>query len=367
MLCGRPDMPTKTIFRILLMLALVLFAASTADAQRGGKGKKGKGKKAKGSGALVLPFPKAAPPVAADPFASFPKLGREISSGSAAKRGALLPAPVADEDEGLPEIPLFQGGNSFFWRDPRDPELQRYYFDVCDHDENEWISYREAAISLEVSREVFALYDTDRDGRIDRAEFGARFEQIVEKSGSYAPPRPAVAKPLTITSAEPGIDAESMLLIAAFDRDGDSILSPAEIDGLIALTGLPRSKIDVERVLSLTDSDGSRAVEFAELSGLRESLLVAAKKFGIDLNLDGSSRDSLSTLPGVIPQVTRLATPTPHFERLDQDGDGYLSTKDLNILQSPMHLSVRTNAVLAALDRDGDGRLSKEEFRTSFR
>ena len=67
-----------------------------------------------------------------------------------------------------------------------------------------------------------------------------------------------------------------------------------------------------------------------------------------------------------IGPVRRITVPTVHFSRLDQDGDGHISAADLIVLQSPIHLSVRANAILAAFDLDGDGTLSADEFQAAF-
>ncbi|MEO6711206.1 MAG: hypothetical protein ABI054_07020, partial [Planctomycetota bacterium] len=62
------------------------------------------------------------------------------------------------------------------------------------------------------------------------------------------------------------------------------------------------------------------------------------------------------------PMPPQIDGPVRHFRRLDLDGDVRVSTEDLRRLQSPLELSVRAGAVLAALDSDGDGELSPEEF-----
>src|SRR6187399_3187740 len=66
--------------------------------------------------------------------------------------------------------------------------LQVEYFLASDLDGNGWISYREGSVSLRVDKREFFLFDTDRDGRISRKEFEARYQGTVAAVGSFRPP-----------------------------------------------------------------------------------------------------------------------------------------------------------------------------------
>ena len=62
------------------------------------------------------------------------------------------------------------------------------------------------------------------------------------------------------------------------------------------------------------------------------------------------------------PQPAHIVGPVSAFRRLDYDNSGGIDAADLALLQHPLQLPVRMNAVLASLDTDGDGVISAEEF-----
>ncbi len=359
-------MNRRTAFRVLVTLLLLVFVASTLDAQRGrGRGSRGKGGKSsqrkggggkKGSGFLL---PRPASPVGANPLADFPLPGARVPvlSGS-----ALLPRAL--EPEELPDIPAFEG-STFEWRDPRDPELERFYFDVCDHDANEWISFREARVSLEISRDSFFVYDSDRDGRIDMKEFSARYSHVVERHGSFPAPQATTGEATEdVEGAEEAAETEDgARIMQRFDGDLDLLLSPEEIDAIITKLRLPASQVNVERVLDYADLDDSGFLGPEEMPMLHQGLKWAMDHFGVSpaALLEDIPQEALTAR-----SVRRIRTPTTHFMRLDQNGDGVISTEDLTVLQSPMHLPVRASAMVAAMDTNGDGALSAEEFRAAF-
>jgi Ca2+-binding EF-hand superfamily protein len=359
-------MDTKTLLRLLLTVALIAVVVPDADAQRGGKGGRGKGKKGPGV-SLLLPRSTPAGPTI-DPLSALTKpLGPGARPG---RSGSLLPAPDSQAlDSELPELPAFDiDGAPFPWTDPRDPDLEAHYFSVCDHDGNEWVSFREARVSLATTRPAFALYDTDQDGRIRREEFSARYATVVERSGSFPPPKAKVggsapsasAGNPALPEADPAL-VEAASLLGPYDQNKDKKLMQAELAPIIALYGLTGRPITPERLIGAADDDGSGAIDEHEFPVLLETMRIAQKKFlGTSESPFAPSATSKEVFTTPTIQVDR--GPRTRFERLDQDGDGFVSVEDLALLQSPMHLSVRTSAVVASLDRDGDGKLSRDEF-----
>jgi len=343
--------------------------ASDVDAQRRG-GKKG-GRRGGGSGGLFLPKPlppiKIAKPRTLPPSATRPKISLLPDAG----------APRADGDSTETGITVAKDRNVVFWTDPRDPELEEYYFQICDHDENNWISFREGAFSLRLSRLEFTYYDADRDGRIQREEFAARYGLIVDNQGTFPPPRARIEDYFgaagaigTILGAEAPVTEEGRVL-ERFDTNGSAGLELGEIPPLIDFWNLAVHITPVQ-LLEAIDGDASDALELEEMNYLIESLAIAQKKYNrVILTVDELFDLSPESADPLVKRENKMAIerskrPTVHFDRLDQNGDAFIGADDLRLLQSPMQLSVRTNAVIAAIDTDGDGQISLAEFSAAF-
>ncbi|MFT5285646.1 MAG: hypothetical protein ACI8TQ_001811 [Planctomycetota bacterium] len=369
-------MNTRSTIRILALLACALVLTPDIEAQRGGRGG-GRGGKAKQAAKNVIRnlIPKPLPPIVT------PKLPTSTKTKSALP-DQLLPSagapPLAGSVAGT-DISRPDKGNYVLWTDPLDPELEEYYFTLCDHDSNTWISYREGTFSLSLDRLQFTYYDSDRDGRIQRSEFAERYKLVVDRRGGFPPPKPhltEVPEPFGLESSgedgEAGAGTDESQLLERFDTDASAGLELGEIPPLIKLF-LLSDHIQADQLLGVIDQDLTSAIEMAEMPFLIEGLAYAQVKF-IGSAMPVQSLLGIESAPAPVLAeraapltIEHSLLPKSHFERLDQNGDGYIGTEDLRTLQSPMHLSVRTNAVIAAMDTDGDGKISDAEFAAAFK
>ncbi len=240
-------------------------------------------------------------------------------------------------------------------------------FALADHDRGGWVSFEEAAFSMNLDRDGFALFDADRDGRIPFEEFDARYREVIARGGAFPLPRGA-SKP----AAAPTRDAAGLL--SAYDRDLNGALSQDELDTLIgdyAVRGMNGAL-----ALGQFDGDGSGRLERPEVEYL--AAMLAAQRAGEDAG-DGDESEPARSLTelfgtqlerpkdlGSVPAPPRIAGPVLPFGRLDLDGSGSIDAADLDRLQFPLTLAVRPATVLATLDRDGDGAISAAEFRLAF-
>ena len=365
----------RSTARLLALLACALILAPDLQAQRGGRGR-GRGGKAKQSikKALRNLIPKPLPPI------NTPKLSAEPKSKSPLP-GSLLPTAEAALQAGSvagTDIATPQERSFVIWTDPHDPELEEYYFSLCDHDSNTWISYREGIYSLSLDRLQFSYYDKDRDGRIQRSEFAARYNLVVNRKGGFPPPKPLITDvpqefglESSLMTEEGEQTSDEVQLLQRFDTNESGGLELGELPPMIKLW-LLTDHVEPEQLMTAVDSDASSALELSEMAYLIKSLALAQFRF-VGNSMSVESLLGIELTPAVVLTeraapltVTHSLEPKLHFDRLDQDGDGFVGSQDLRTLQAPMHLSVRTNAVIAAIDTDGDGKISTAEFTAAF-
>ncbi len=256
--------------------------------------------------------------------------------------------------------------------------LEEQYFLTCDGNGNGWVSFREARARLKIDRSEYALFDADRDGRVDRVEFGKRYQFTIENVGAFRPP----TAPKRFGATQEGSPL-------SFDFNGTGALEVAEVSAFLAASAIP---IPADGLMGYLDADESGALEEGEIA---EVLDVVAPFLPDTAPLTAEATPPPTTAPdpepevepveppktveelfgatverevrfGTTPLPPRIVGPVPHFYRLDKDEDGYISSADLMDLLSPASVGVRAGAVIASVDRDGDGRLDPAEFKAAL-
>lgn len=240
-------------------------------------------------------------------------------------------------------------------------------FERCDRNADGWISFGEARDALSTDRGEFRVYDRDRDGRIDREEFGQRYRETLERQGAFPPPK----GPARDTELPPKRSATQLRV--AYDKDGDSA-----IDAFEARTCLSDYGIEAAAQVPLfkqLDADSNARLVAAEIDALANALamilapglqpsLPPLEKSVVDLFGKVVERERPAGAP---PEPPFVAGPVPMFLRLDIDRDGAITTADAARLQQHQPLAVRASSVLAALDRNADGRVDETEFELALR
>ena len=237
------------------------------------------------------------------------------------------------------------------------------YFALADWNGDGHIVFKEAASSMSLDRDGFRGWDADRDGRIQKSEFVARYRAIVERGGAVARP---TGKP---EAAAQRVQRTPDELLALYDDDRDRGLDRRELGRLVGDAKDP--DLDAEALLGALDKDASLRLEGAELQQL------AARLAGAQVAQAPAARKTLAQLfetpepreakVAAAREPARIPGPASDFRRLDHDGDGAITLQDLVELQRPMTLPIRPEALVSALDKDGDGRIGPEEFHAAMR
>lgn len=277
--------------------------------------------------------------------------------------GAAPPAPTGIDDMPIDALTGAEREQALAALHAR---LEVEYFLASDLDGNGWISFREASKALRIDRREFFVFDADRDGRIMREEFEARYRSTVKAVGSFRPPTSPDKELFTETEGTP----------LAYDFNGTGSLEEGELGAFLVAKNI---EVPADALLSLLDKDESHAlepVEFADIVATLTPLMPALAEPADGTEPEPEKPRTIDELFGVsvkrevgfgtTPLPDRIEGPVSHFRRLDFDNDGWLEEEDLLSLLRPTRVEVRAAAVLAALDRDGDGRLSPAEFAAAM-
>jgi Ca2+-binding EF-hand superfamily protein len=291
---------------------------------------------------------------------SFGTLALAVLFSAAMQHGGQKGKGRAGKPPPKSSAPVKPGAGSQAPRAP-DRKTPEQYFEVCDYNGDGVVAFDEAHASLGIDQDGFKVYDVDRDGLISLAEFKTRYLAILDKGGAFTPPVPKAKarKPARRTPEE---------LLAQFDKNEDGALDVREIKA--ALEEYQIFDLAPDVALEKLDRDSSSKLELLELDDFSNILSpkVDAKRAKKAKSIDDLFGQKIPREVHVdsTPLPPRIAGPVWPFRRLDFDGDGKISTQDLNELQRPLQLSVRINAVIASLDVDGDGVVSEKEFWASM-
>jgi Ca2+-binding EF-hand superfamily protein len=166
--------------------------------------------------------------------------------------------------------------------------------------------------------------DTNEDGKVSLEELHAvapdfpkaRFEQLDRNGDGFLSPDDRPARP---DAAQPGDRrAEFLKRLRAADTDGDGKVSREEFD-----KAFPKAP---EQLFSRLDTNGDGVISPADRPGSPQGRPGAAalrERFRA-ADTDGDGKVSLEEFKAANPDA-----PAGRFERLDRDGNGFLSPADL--------------------------------------
>ncbi|XP_058739848.1 calcium-binding allergen Bet v 3-like [Vicia villosa] len=140
-----------------------------------------------------------------------------------------------------------------------------------------------------------------------------------------------------------------------FDKNGDSMITVEEINQALNLLGLEAEFKDVESMIKSYIKPGMEGLTYEDFVALHESLGDAY--FGVAEEVDEDTQnDDLWEA----------------FKVFDEDGDGYISAKELQVVLGKLGL-VEGNMIdnvqrmIVSVDTNHDGRVDFNEFKEMMR
>ncbi|XP_076456610.1 calmodulin-like [Babylonia areolata] len=125
----------------------------------------------------------------------------------------------------------------------------------------------------------------------------------------------------------------------AYDQDGNGKITKSELRNIVRMLGQNMTEREVDEMMKNADSDASGAIEFEEF------LPLIADKLRDQSQRDKELRDA--------------------FRAFDQNGDGFISMRELRQAMSKMGQNLTDEEVeniIRDVDKDGDGFVNYEEF-----
>jgi Ca2+-binding EF-hand superfamily protein len=391
---------------LLFLLALTSLAlAPDAQGKKGGKkGGKGGGApkaagKRPGAGKPAPMIPGFDAPAGGAPKKPAGPQGKKPAAGKGAKGSGKKPA-VASLDPMTEADRVAEEARARAELESADEKRLKELFQLCDLDQNGWISLREAELVLSFDRSEYRRADSDQDGRLVAREYSAQKTLVFARLGAPPPPaaqeKPAPesaaapqapdelpteptpaktraaqketrpgARARAAAQALPGVFPRPSDLLQRYDQDQSQSLGTEEVERLLVDLGL---EFSAPLVVAQMDPDQSGALEPLELGPLS---LLASRHMP----------ESLKPTPPTASPAEVVATPeepakpakrgstldamTP-FGRLDRDKDGFVGESDLAAMQGVARTDARLGALLSALDQDGDRKVSRAEFEQAM-
>ncbi|XP_061375512.1 calcium-binding allergen Bet v 3-like [Gastrolobium bilobum] len=142
-----------------------------------------------------------------------------------------------------------------------------------------------------------------------------------------------------------------------FDKNGDSIISVDEISEALNLLGLDAEVTELESVTMKYIKPGNVGLLYEDFVALHESL--GDTYFGFVENEEEEEKEESSDL-------------WEAFKVFDEDGDGYISAKELQVVLGKLglvegNLIDNVHRMIVSVDTNHDGRVDFSEFKDMMR
>lgn len=154
-----------------------------------------------------------------------------------------------------------------------------------------------------------------------------------------------------------------------FDRNNDGMITVDELSQALNLLGLEIDTSDLDELVKEYIKAGNSGLRFDDFEVLHRSLNNAL--FGLD---DEVNSDKLNgTVDNEADALQDESDLSEAFKVFDEDGDGYISAKELQVVLAKLGLQEegreiqRVEMMISSVDRNHDGRVDFFEFKDMMR
>lgn len=147
-----------------------------------------------------------------------------------------------------------------------------------------------------------------------------------------------------------------------FDKNGDGEISVQELSQALDLLGLEADLVDVKSTVESFIRPGNLGLRFEDFVSLHQSL--NDTYFGdLEEPATAAEQEKLSQEEADLSEA---------FKVFDEDGDGYISAKELQVVLGKLGLAEgneigRVEKMITSVDRNHDGRVDFFEFKDMMR
>ncbi|KAK9289531.1 hypothetical protein L1049_007686 [Liquidambar formosana] len=156
-----------------------------------------------------------------------------------------------------------------------------------------------------------------------------------------------------------------------FDKNGDGIITVDELSRALNLLGLDADLSDLHSIVNSYVKPGLDGLKFEDFEALHRSLNDTYFGYEDEEGEDGKSASASGG--GALARVAQEESDLSEaFKVFDEDGDGYISAKELQVVLGKLGLAegreiARVQQMIISVDRNHDGRVDFFEFKDMMR
>ncbi|GLU17807.1 hypothetical protein SLE2022_341600 [Rubroshorea leprosula] len=144
-----------------------------------------------------------------------------------------------------------------------------------------------------------------------------------------------------------------------FDKNGDGMITVQEISQALSLLGLEADLSDLDLTIKSFVKPGNQGLNFEDFVALHQSL--GETLFGFD----SKEEEAVESTAAISQEESDL---TEAFKVFDEDGDGFISAKELQVVLGKLGLPEgreisRVEQMINSVDSNKDGQVDFFEFK----
>ncbi|XVE84295.1 hypothetical protein DITRI_Ditri17bG0001500 [Diplodiscus trichospermus] len=149
-----------------------------------------------------------------------------------------------------------------------------------------------------------------------------------------------------------------------FDKNGDGIITVQEINQALGRLGLEADLSELDSTIKSFINPGNIGLTFEDFVALHQSLDQTLFGLGLEENIEGEAE----AVEGEAAKSQEESDLTEAFKVFDEDGDGFISAQELQVVLGKLGLSEakeidKVEQMICSVDQNHDGRVDFFEFK----